>query len=81
LPPCASISARRSKRCGKNGESGPAGEIISHAGELSEKLLKPTDKKHVPEGLRAAVAALLDAINLESSRDTADAVTKRTQAF
>lgn len=41
-------------------------KIMRHASELQHKLLRPTDKQHVPESLRKPVAALLDAINLES---------------
>lgn len=46
--------------------SGLRGRIERHAAEMSQKLLKPDDKHHVPQELRAPVAALLDAINLES---------------
>jgi hypothetical protein len=41
-------------------------KITRHAKALSQKLLRPTDKQHIPENLRTAVASLLDAINLES---------------
>lgn len=41
--------------------------IARHTGSISEKLLRPTDKKHIPEELRVAVASLLKNINLESS--------------
>lgn len=40
--------------------------IMRHTKALSQKLLRPTDRQHVPEELRQAVAAVLDAINLES---------------
>ncbi len=53
-------------------------KIQRHVAELSRRLRNPTDKKHVPEALRAPVAKLLESINLES-RDGAP--TKRTQAF
>ena len=70
-------------------------KILRHVKELSNKVLHPTDKKHIPDELTGPVAALLDAVNLESSFDTAlDAEgrlrrtavgegepTKRTQAF
>lgn len=42
--------------------------ISKHAGTLSQKLLHPTDKQHIPESLRMPVAKLLRSINLESSR-------------
>lgn len=41
-------------------------KITRHAKALSQKLLRPTDKQHIPENLRTSVASLLDAINLES---------------
>ena len=41
--------------------------IARHTGSISEKLLRPTDKKHIPEELRVAVASLLKNINLESA--------------
>lgn len=41
--------------------------IARHTGAISEKLLRPTDKKHIPEELRVAVASLLKSINLESA--------------
>lgn len=40
--------------------------IIRHVGELSRTLLRPNDKKHIPETLRTAVSAMLESINLES---------------
>lgn len=40
--------------------------ISRHVGDLSRKLLRPSDKQHIPEQLRAAVAGMLDSINLES---------------
>lgn len=40
--------------------------IERHVSKLSKNLRKPTDKQHIPEQLRTAVAAMLDAINLES---------------
>ena len=41
-------------------------KIARHAKGLSQKLLRPSDKKHVPENLRGPVAALLESINQES---------------
>lgn len=56
-------------------------KIERHTKELSQKLLRPTDQKHIPEGLRQAVAVMLESINQES-RDgartfTVDPVTKQ----
>ena len=42
-------------------------KIIRHAGELSRKLISPTDKQHIPQQLQGAVAELLASINLESN--------------
>ena len=42
-------------------------KIERHVRAISQKLLTPTDKSNVPESLRKPVAALLDAINLESA--------------
>jgi hypothetical protein len=63
--------------------------ISKHAGTLSQKLLHPTDKQHIPEQLRTPVAALLRVINTESSmsydesgklrKGTTGSPTKRTQ--
>ena len=67
-------------------------KIARHAKGLSQKLLRPSDKKHVPENLREPVAALLESINQESQY-TVDPETgsrrkgggglpaKRTEAF
>lgn len=41
--------------------------ITRHASQLSQKLLSPSDKQHIPDALRKTVASVLDAINLESS--------------
>lgn len=43
------------------------GRILRHTQKLSQKLLKPTDKQHVPEEMRFAVAGVLDSINLTSA--------------
>ena len=42
-------------------------KIERHVSKLSQKLLRPTDKQHIPEPLRQAVADMLQSINLESS--------------
>lgn len=56
-------------------------QITRHVSRMSQQLLKPTDRQHVPEEMRGAVATLLHAINLESrERDGADP-TKKTLAF
>lgn len=41
--------------------------IARHTGAISRKLVNPTDKQHIPERLRVAVAGLLQNINLESA--------------
>lgn len=67
-------------------------KIMRHVKDLSGKLLKPSDKNHIPESLRAPVASLLNSINLESkytvNEETGEHVydgsgnpTKRTEAF
>ena len=43
-------------------------KIVRHVDQMSKKLLKGTDRSHIPEGLRGAVAELLSCINLESNR-------------
>lgn len=68
------------------------GKITRHAKSLSDKLLRPTDKAHIPEELRGPVAKVLESINLESQYkidpETGKRVkggdgdpVKRTQAF
>jgi len=52
-------------------------KIMKHSKELSDKLLKATDKKHIPQELQGAVAKLLESINLSSNNNKA---TKRTAA-
>lgn len=42
-------------------------QIARHTAAMSRKLLHPTDKQHIPENLRVAVANLLGYINLESA--------------
>lgn len=67
-------------------------KITRHAQALSQKLLRPSDKQHIPESLRGPVAAMLEAINQESQytidtetgkrRKGEDGLpTKRTEAF
>ena len=63
-------------------------QIARHTAAMSRKLLHPTDKQHIPENLRVAVANLLSYINLESAysydengrlrRSAAGSPTKRT---
>ncbi len=66
-------------------------KITRHAKDLSKKLLRPTDTKHIPENMRSAVAAVLNSINQESAYTVDDSgkhvydgsgtPTQRTQAF
>lgn len=42
-------------------------KIMRHASDLSQKLLRPSDKQHIPQNLQGAVAKLLESINLESN--------------
>ena len=66
-------------------------KIARHTADLSKKLLKPSDKRHIPESLRGPVAAMLEAINLESAytvdenggrtKDPSGSPVKRTEAF
>ena len=56
-------------------------KILRHANALSKKLLRPSDKQHIPESLRSAVANVLNSINLASKYDKPGSITKRTQAF
>ena len=53
-------------------------KILRHIQPMKQKLLRPSDKQHVPQELRNVVAALLDAINLESQY-TIDPVTGKRQ--
>lgn len=53
-------------------------QIMRHARDLSKKLLKPSDKQHIPQQLREAVAAVLDSVNLASKNFKE---TNRTRAF
>lgn len=45
-------------------------KILKHAKDMSAELLRPTDKRHIPEQLRGPVARVLEAINLESGTET-----------
>lgn len=66
-------------------------KITRHAKDLSKKLLRPTDKKHIPEEMRSSVAAVLNSINQESAYtvdesgkrvyDGSGTPTQRTEAF
>ena len=66
-------------------------KIMRHAKDLSKKLLRPTDKRHIPENMRSAVAAVLNSINQESAYtvdesgkrvyDGSGTPTQRTEAF
>lgn len=66
-------------------------KITRHAKDLSKKLLRPTDTKHIPENMRSAVAAVLNSINQESAYtvdesgkhvyDGSGTPTQRTEAF
>ena len=66
-------------------------KITRHAKDLSKKLLRPTDTKHIPENMRSAVAAVLNSINQESVYtvdesgkrvyDGSGTPTQRTEAF
>lgn len=67
-------------------------KIQRHVKKLSQLLLRPSDKSHVPDALKKPVAALLESINLESQytvdpktgkrkKNGGGDPTKRTQAF
>lgn len=66
-------------------------KITRHASALSQKLLRPSDKQHIPEAMRGSVAAMLESINQESQytldengkrvKDGSGTPTKRTEAF
>lgn len=66
-------------------------KITRHAKDLSKKLLRPTDTKHIPDNMRSAVAAVLNSINQESAYtvdesgkhvyDGSGTPTQRTEAF
>ena len=54
--------------------------IRSKANDLGQKLLKPTDTKHIPEGLRVAIADLCRMLNFETGRTTPEGeITKVTE--
>lgn len=50
-------------------------QIMRHANDLSQKLVRPSDNKHIPEDLKGVVAKVLESINLESNY-TYDPVTR-----
>lgn len=66
-------------------------KITRHAKDLSQKLLRPMDKRHIPEEMRSSVAAVLNSINQESAYtvdesgkrvyDGSGTPTQRTEAF
>lgn len=66
-------------------------KITRHASALSQKLLRPSDTKHIPEEMRSSVAAVLNSINQESRYtvdengkrvyDGSGTPTKRSEAF
>ena len=53
-------------------------KIQRHASGLSQKLVHPTDKKHIPQKLQSAVAKLLHSINLESNFDSVPGSQRQT---
>ena len=76
------LKQKYAERAEKDGERKKASilraRIIRHARDMSQKLLRPSDKQHIPENLRGPVAALLDAINMESQY-TIDPITGKRQ--
>lgn len=57
--------------------------ILDHTRRMSDKLLRPTDSKHIPQKFHDTVARLLEAINLEDTTEyeyTADGEYKRVKA-
>ena len=66
-------------------------KITRHAKDLSKKLLRPTDAKHIPDNMRSSVAAVLNSINQESAysvdkngmrvHDGSGTPTQRTETF
>lgn len=56
--------------------------ILKNVDELSKWLLKPTDKKHVPEGLHGLTASFLKSIDFSSDRmNQYGEATKRTKLW
>lgn len=53
------------------------GKIERHTKALSQKLLNPTDKSHIPQRLRGPVAKALESINLQGKKEGS----KRAEAF
>ena len=87
---------KRRESIAKMGETQKAkvlrSQIMRHASDLSQKLLRPSDNQHIPQELQGAVAKLLECINLESNytydtgshsyKKSDDGLpTRRTQAF
>lgn len=76
------LKQKYAERAEKAGERKKASilraRIIRHARDMSQKLLRPSDKQHIPDNLRGPVAALLDAINMESQY-TIDPITGKRQ--
>ena len=76
------LKQKYAERAEKAGERKKASilraRIIRHARDMSQKLLRPSDKQHIPENLRGPVASLLDAINMESQY-TIDPITGKRQ--
>ena len=88
--------AKRRDAISKMGENQKAkvlrAQIMRHAGDLSKKLVNPTDNQHIPQELQGAVAKLLECINLESNytydteshsykKNDEGLPSRRTQAF
>lgn len=52
----------------RRGQSQRREQIKRHIGELSARLLNPSDSKNIPEGLRQPIARALSMIDLDSKR-------------
>ncbi len=74
----AAYLGRTKARSQRQKERERRAQIMRHARDLSKKLLKPSDKQHIPQRLREAVAAVLDSVNLASKNFKE---TNRTRAF
>lgn len=74
----AAYLGRTKARSQRQKERERRAQIMRHARDLSKKLLKPSDKQHIPQQLREAVAAVLDSVNLASKNFKE---TNRTKAF
>jgi len=62
------IDAIKQKEKNKKSESNSMARIWSNVKYLSDYLLKPTDKKHIPQEYREAIADFLSGINFITSR-------------